>query len=59
VDVHCFPLAAMVSAMNKTVIDLLRLDLNGDELNALKTIPFDSMYIAVSFFSIFRLFYIY
>jgi hypothetical protein len=49
VDVHCHPMAALLTAMNRTVVDLLRLDLNGDELNVLKTFPFDSMYIAVRF----------
>lgn len=49
VDVHCHPLTALLTAMNRTVVDLLRLDLNGDELNVLKTFPFESMYIAVSF----------
>jgi len=42
-------MAALLTAMNRTVVDLLRLDLNGDELNVLKTFPFDSMYIAVRY----------
>ncbi|XP_059486266.1 uncharacterized protein LOC132202936 [Neocloeon triangulifer] len=46
VDVHCLPLMALLSAANRTVIDLLRLDLNGDELGVLQSITFDSTFIA-------------
>ncbi|XP_065334932.1 protein Star-like [Cloeon dipterum] len=46
VDVHCLPLASLLIALNSTVVDLLRLDLNGDELPVLETISFDSVFIA-------------
>lgn len=39
----CFPLYSFMLAMNRTLIDFLTLDVEGDELNVLKTIPFDKL----------------
>lgn len=40
---HCFPLYSYMLALNITVIDFLTLDVEGEELNVLKTIPFDKL----------------
>ncbi|CAG7837303.1 unnamed protein product, partial [Allacma fusca] len=41
VDVQCFPFETMMIAMNTTVIDYFSLDVEGAELDILRTIPFD------------------
>lgn len=48
VDVQCFPLYSYLLALNVTVVDYFSLDVEGSELNVLKTIPFDKIDIKVS-----------
>ncbi|XP_033214287.1 uncharacterized protein LOC117171264 [Belonocnema kinseyi] len=42
VEVQCFPLATYIFAFNRT-IDYLSLDIEGNEIDVLETIPFDSV----------------
>jgi hypothetical protein len=48
VNVQCFPLYTYLLALNVTVIDYFSLDVEGSELNVIKTIPFDKIDIKVS-----------
>jgi len=48
VNVQCFPFYTYLLALNITVIDYFSLDVEGSELNVLKTIPFDKIDIRVS-----------
>lgn len=48
VNVQCFPFYTYILALNITVIDYFSLDVEGSELNVLKTIPFDKVDIRVS-----------
>lgn len=43
VEVECFPFYSFMLALNRTTIDFFSLDVEGDELNVLKTIPFDKL----------------
>jgi hypothetical protein len=43
VKVQCLPLYSILLAVNQTTVDLLSLDVMGDELSVLKTIPFDKV----------------
>lgn len=43
VEIECFPLYSMMLALNRTTIDFFSLDVEGDELNVLKTIPYDKL----------------
>ena len=43
VPVDCFPLYTLLAAVNQTVVDLFSLDIEGLELQILKTIPFDKI----------------
>jgi len=43
VDVQCFPLYSYLLAMNISHVDYFSLDVEGDELNVLKTIPWDKV----------------
>lgn len=43
VDVQCFPLYSYMLALNVTNIDYFSLDVEGDELEVLKAIPFDKV----------------
>lgn len=43
VDVQCFPLFTYLLAMNVTTVDYFSLDVEGSELEVLKTIPFDKV----------------
>lgn len=45
--VPCFPLETILLALNRTQIDYLSLDVEGVELEVLKTIPFDRIDIEV------------
>lgn len=49
VNVQCFPLYTYLLALNITVIDYFSLDVEGSELNVLKTIPFDKINIKVNY----------
>ena len=46
-QVPCFPLYSMLLALNMTAIDYFSLDIEGDELTILKTIPFNKVDITV------------
>ena len=43
VTIECFPIHFVLQALNRTKIDYFSLDVEGDELNVLKTIPFDKI----------------
>ena len=45
IKVQCFPLYSILLALNKTNVDYFSLDIEGDELHVLKTIPFDKLHI--------------
>ena len=44
---QCFPLHLLLRAINRTTVDYFSLDVEGFELNVLRTIPFDSIHIKV------------
>lgn len=41
VHVQCFPIYSILAALNQTTVDYFSLDIEGDELAVLKTIPWD------------------
>lgn len=43
VKVQCVPLYTLLLAINRTTVDFLSLDLEGSELDVLRTIPFDKV----------------
>ena len=43
IHIHCFPLYSLLLALNQTKVDFLSLDIEGDELSVLKTIPFEKV----------------
>ena len=43
IQVQCVPLYSLLLALNQTKIDLLSLDIEGDELFVLQTIPFEKV----------------
>lgn len=43
VQVQCFPLYSILLALNQLTVDFFSLDVEGDELNVLKTIPLDKV----------------
>jgi hypothetical protein len=47
VDVQCFPFFTLLLALNKTTIDYLSLDIEGSELDVLRTVPFGKLDITV------------
>ena len=51
---QCFPLASIVYALGNPVIDYLSLDIEGAELDVLKTIPFDELNIQLMSLEIIR-----
>ena len=44
IQVQCFPLYSILLALNQTNVDYLSLDIEGDELYVLKTVPFDKLH---------------
>ena len=44
---QCFPLYSLLLALNQTKVDFLSLDIEGDELDVLKTVPFDKVDISM------------
>jgi hypothetical protein len=50
VDVQCFPLYSYLLALNRTTVDYFSLDVEGSELDVLRTVPFEKLDIRVSFF---------
>lgn len=49
-DVQCFPIYSYLLALNITHVDYFSLDVEGDELDVLMTLPFDKVNIEVSEF---------
>ncbi len=47
IRVQCFPFFSFIAALDIKVVDFLSLDVEGDELKILKTIPFDRVFIKV------------
>ncbi|CAG2229669.1 unnamed protein product [Mytilus edulis] len=47
VDVQCFPLYSILKALSVTHVDFFSLDVEGNELQVLETIPFDKLYIDI------------
>jgi len=47
VPVHCLPVYSILLALNRTTVDLFSLDIEGHELDVLRTIPFDKVDIKV------------
>jgi len=47
VKVQCFPFYTLISALNISTVDYFSLDVEGSELDVLKTIPFELVYIKV------------
>ena len=47
INVQCFPLYSLLLALNQTKVDYFSLDIEGDELAVLKTIPFEKIDITV------------
>jgi FkbM family methyltransferase len=47
VNVQCIPLYSVLLAVNRTTVDVFCLDIEGNELDVLKTIPFDKVDIKV------------
>ena len=44
---QCFPVYSLLLALNRTTVDYFSLDVEGSELQVLKTIPFDRVDIKV------------
>ena len=44
IQIQCFPLYSILLALNQTNVDYLSLDIEGDELYVLKTVPFDKLH---------------
>jgi hypothetical protein len=49
VQVQCFPIYSILAALNRTEVDYFSLDIEGDELAVLKTIPWNNVRIQVCF----------
>jgi len=49
VKVQCLPLYSILLAMNQMTVDLLSLDIEGNEVDVLKTVPFDKVDIKVRY----------
>lgn len=49
VQVQCFPIYSILAALNQTRVDYFSLDIEGDELAVLKTIPWHNVHIQVIF----------
>jgi hypothetical protein len=47
VSIQCLPLYSILLALNRTSIDLFTLDIEGNELDVLRTLPFDKVDIKV------------
>lgn len=48
IKVQCFPFAHLMEALNVTTVNYFSLDIEGHELEVLKTIPFDEINIEVN-----------
>ena len=47
VNINCLPFKAILNSLNRTEIDYFSLDVEGNELDILKTIPFEEFNIKV------------
>lgn len=43
VKIQCFPLYSLLLALNQLTVDFFSLDVEGDELSVLKTVPWDKV----------------
>ena len=48
VQVQCFPIFSILTALNVKTVDYFSLDVEGNELDVLRTIPWDKVNIRVS-----------
>ena len=48
-NVVCFPLFGVLKALNVTKVDYFSLDVEGNEMDVLRTIPFDDIDITVKY----------
>ena len=48
--VICFPLFGVLKAINVTKVDYFSLDVEGNEMDVLRTIPFDNVDITVEYY---------
>ena len=48
-NVICFPLFGVLKAINVTKVDYFSLDVEGNEMDVLRTIPFDEVDITVKY----------
>jgi len=55
VNVQCLPLYSILLAANRTTVDVFGLDIVGNEVHVLKTIPFDKVDIKVRDANIFKI----
>jgi len=46
-NVQCLPVYSILLAVNRTTVDVFSLDIEGNELDVLQTIPFDKVDIKV------------
>ena len=51
-NVVCFPLFGVLKALNVTKVDYFSLDVEGNEMDVLRTIPFDLIDITVEYLSL-------
>ena len=51
IKIQCFPLYSILLAVNQTTVDYFSLDIEGDELAVLKTIPMHKLDIKVCILS--------
>ena len=51
-NVICFPLFGVLKAINVTKVDYFSLDVEGNEMDVLRTIPFDDVEITVKYCSL-------
>ena len=51
-NVVCFPLYGVLKALNVTKVDYFSLDVEGNEMDVLRTIPFDLIDITVKYWSV-------
>lgn len=49
IQVQCFPLVTYILALNRTSVDYFSLDIEGNEIQVLETIPFHLVDIKVNF----------
>ena len=50
-DVICFPLFGVLKSLNVSKVDYFSLDVEGNEMDVLQTIPFDDLDITVEYYT--------